>query len=160
MRTVIAALVRHWRRRRDALPDLPQQVAGLMRSGGWRRVTVAAAMGQLGTDVVGVAADGRRWVVRCHHDAVRLGPADVRRFAQTFREFRRGEVAVLVTDQPVSTALRDAALRCRTTLVDRAGLVWWACVQAGLRPPAALTSAARVPGKSIPEADRPEPPLS
>jgi hypothetical protein len=109
---------------------LPRQVAGLMRAGGWRQVTVAAGMGHLGTDVLGVGADGRRWVVRCHHEAARLGPADVRRFADTVRELRRGEVVVLVTEQTVSTALRLAAQRCGTRLVDTAGLAWWAGLQA------------------------------
>jgi Restriction endonuclease len=108
---------------------LPEQVAGLMRAGGWREVTVAAAMGRLGTDVIGVGADGRRWVVRCHHDAGRLDAADVRRFADAVRELRRGEVAVLVTEQPPSTSLLRAALRCGTRLVDRAGLIWWARLQ-------------------------------
>ena len=95
---------------------------------GWRRGADRAREAPALPDQV--AADGRRWVVRCHHDAARLDPADVWRFADAVREFRRGEVTVLVTDQPVSSSVRRAAQRCGTTLVDRAGLTWWAGVQA------------------------------
>jgi hypothetical protein len=118
-----------------AVPPLPRQVAGLMRAGGWQQVTVAAAMGRLGTDVMGVSADGRRWVVRCHHGVAGLDPADVRRFVDTVRELRRGEVTVLVTDQPISGVLRQAAQRCGTTLVGRDALRWWAGIQGSRRGP-------------------------
>ena len=108
---------------------LGRHVAGLMRAGGWREVSVAAAMGHLGTDVCGVGVDGRRWVVRCHPDAALLDPADVRRFADAVRLTRRGEVIVLVAAGFVPAALRQAAQRCGTTLVDLDALDWWAGVQ-------------------------------
>ena len=112
--------------------ELTRHVAGLMRAGGWQQVSVAAAMGHLGTDVYGVGVDGRRWVVRCHPDAALLDPADVRRFADAVRLTRRGDVVVLVAAGFVPAALRRAAQRCGTTLVDRDALDWWASVQTSL----------------------------
>ncbi|MGX6600599.1 restriction endonuclease [Micromonosporaceae bacterium Da 78-11] len=109
--------------------QLTRYVAGLMKAGGWRRVSIAAAMGHLGTDVLGVGADGRRWVVRCHPDAARLDPSDVRRFADAVRQLRRGDVSVLVAAGIVPIALRQAAQGRGTTLVDRDALAWWAAVQ-------------------------------
>ncbi len=48
--------------------ELLRAAARVLRAGGWRRVTVTNALGRLGTDVVGVAADGRRWLMRCPRD--------------------------------------------------------------------------------------------
>ena len=104
-------------------------VATLLRTGGWKGVTVAAAMGPLGTDVVGVGADGRRWLIRCHRDASRLHPPDVHRFADTVRQLRRGDIAVLITAGEVPEPVRQAAVASNTTVVDGAGLAWWAGTQ-------------------------------
>ncbi|GLW35634.1 restriction endonuclease [Actinoplanes regularis] len=112
-------------------PWLVHHVAGLMRSGGWQRVTIAARMNRASTDGLGVDAARRRWVVRCHHDAVSLSPLDVRRFAETVRHFRRGDVAVLVTMGLVAPQLWRVARSHDTRLVDRDALAWWASVQAG-----------------------------
>ncbi len=110
-------------------PPLAARVAALMRAGGWRQVTVTAALGRLGTDVVGVGADDRRWLIRCHHDSAGLAPSDVHRFADTARYLRRGDVTVLVTDGPVAEPVLDAARRSGVTLVDSESLSWWATVQ-------------------------------
>lgn len=109
-------------RRRPRTIDLPDHVAGLMRTNGWRTVSVSAAMGRLGTDVTGVAADGRRWVVRCHRDAAILEPADVLRFAEAVHGMRRADVHALFTTGPITDPVREAARRCRTTLLDRNAL--------------------------------------
>jgi len=128
-----AAIRSRHRRPGVAMTDrqLADRVAALMRSGGWRRVTVTGALGHLGTDVVGVAADGRRWLMRCHRDPDRLDPSDVFRFADTARYLRRGDVTILVTAGPVPAPARHAALRAGVTLVDSEGLAWWAAVQNG-----------------------------
>ena len=96
-------------------------VVGLMRHGGWARVSVSAAMGHLGTDVVGVGADGRRWLVRCHRDASRLQPSDVHRFAHAVRQLRRGDIAVLVTAGDVPERIRHAAADRDTPVIDGGG---------------------------------------
>ena len=106
-----------------------QYVAGLLRAGGWKRVSVSAPMGPLGTDVSAVGADGRRWLVRCHRDATRLRPADVHRFADTVRLCRRGDVTVLITAGTVPEQVRRAAVASRTTVVDGESLAWWAGLQ-------------------------------
>ena len=114
--------------------QLTDRVAALMRDGGWRQVTVTAAMGHLGTDVVGMGADGRRWLMRCHRDAARLAPADVHRFADTARNLRRGDVTMLVTAGPVSAPVLHAAVQAGVTLVDGESLAWWSTVQNPARP--------------------------
>jgi hypothetical protein len=106
-------------------------VAGLLRAGGWTRVTVTAAMGHLGTDVVGVSADGRRWLMRCHRDPTRLDPSDVHRFAETARDLRRGDLAMLVTAGTVSAPVMQATLSAGITLVTGESLAWWADIQHG-----------------------------
>ncbi|HEV7710428.1 MAG TPA: restriction endonuclease [Asanoa sp.] len=106
--------------------QLAVRVAALLRAAGWRQVTVTAAMGQLGTDVVGVGVDGRRWVTRCHREPARLDPSDVHRFADTVRQLRRGNATMLVTAGTVPSPVRNAALRAGVTLVDFDGLAGWA----------------------------------
>jgi hypothetical protein len=61
--------------------QLTERVTALMRAGGWRQVTITAPMGALGTDVLGIGTDGRRWLLRCHGDPARLDRADIHRFA-------------------------------------------------------------------------------
>jgi hypothetical protein len=121
-------------------------VVGLMRQGGWARVSVSAAMGHLGTDVVGVAADGRRWLVRCHRDASRLQPSDVHRFARAVRELRRGDVAVLVTAGEVPARIRHAAADSATPVIDGRGLAWWADFQSPGRARGARSRPGEFPG--------------
>ncbi|MET0425878.1 MAG: restriction endonuclease [Actinoplanes sp.] len=108
---------------------LPDRVADLMRAGGWRRVTITAAMGHLGTDVVGVGADGRRWLIRCHDDPGSLQPLDVQRFAETTRKMRRSEVTIMVTGRTAAEPVLLAARQARITMVDSESLDWWAAVQ-------------------------------
>ncbi|MET3425537.1 hypothetical protein BJ973_004749 [Actinoplanes tereljensis] len=117
-------------RKSDPAPMMSAgRVAELMRAGGWRRVTITAGLGHLGTDVIGVGADGRRWLIRCHHDQTPLAPSDVHRFAETNRYLRRGDLTVLVTDQPLTQPVLQAAARGGVTLVDSGTLSWWATVQ-------------------------------
>ncbi|MCY1143202.1 restriction endonuclease [Actinoplanes sp. Pm04-4] len=108
---------------------LTGRVAALMRAGGWRQVTVTAAMGHLGTDVVAVGVDGRRWLLRCHHDPARLTPADVHRFADSARRMRRAEVTMLVLGTDSPSPLLEAAAQAGVTLVDAGSLSWWAAQQ-------------------------------
>ncbi|GAA2630995.1 restriction endonuclease [Paractinoplanes durhamensis] len=108
---------------------LADRVAALMRSGGWRHVTVTASMGNLGTDVVGVAADGRRWVLRCHRDPARLDPADVHRFADAVRQMRRAEVTMLVIAGTAPGPVLHAAAKAGVTVVDADSLSWWTSLQ-------------------------------
>jgi hypothetical protein len=100
-----------------------------MRAGGWRQVTVTALMGPLGTDVVGVGVDGRRWLLRCHHDPARLTPADVHRFADSARRMRRAEVTMLVLGTDSPGPLLEAAAQAGVTLVDAGSLSWWSAQQ-------------------------------
>jgi Restriction endonuclease len=109
---------------------LTGRVAALMRAGGWQRVTITASMGRLGTDVVGVGADGRRWLLRCHPDPARLDPADVHRFARTARDLRRGEVTMLVLAGSAPPGVLAAATRAGVTVVDADSLAWWTAMQA------------------------------
>jgi hypothetical protein len=111
--------------------SLAGHVASLMRTGGWRQVAVTAALGRLGTDVVGVGADGRRWLIRCHHDQAALAPSDVHRFAEAARYLRRGEVTMLVSNQTLAESVLRAAQRCGVTLVGSESLAWWTNVQSG-----------------------------
>ncbi|SNT37464.1 Restriction endonuclease [Asanoa hainanensis] len=108
---------------------LAGRVAALMRAGGWRQVAVRPAMGRVGADVVGIAADGRGWLLRCHQDATALDAADVYRFTDAARYLRRGDVTVLVTAGAVPAPVREAALSAGVMLMDSARLAWWADVQ-------------------------------
>jgi hypothetical protein len=101
-----------------------------MREGGWRQVTVTASMGHLGTDVTGIAADGQRWVLRCHPDPAGLAPVDVHRFADTVRQMRRGDLTMIVVGGSASESLLQAAAQAGVTLVDAASLSWWENLQA------------------------------
>ncbi|GAA0546223.1 hypothetical protein GCM10010172_29850 [Paractinoplanes ferrugineus] len=92
-------------------------------------MTVTASMGLLGTDVVGVGADGRRWLMRCHHDPSRLEPADVHRFADMVRQARRGEVSMMVVPGTVPDPVLHTAAQAGVTLVDAGSLRWWAALQ-------------------------------
>ncbi|GIF74643.1 restriction endonuclease [Asanoa siamensis] len=113
------------RRRRMTEGDLAARVATVLRAGGWRRVTVTSTLGHLGTDVVGVARDGRRWLLRCPRDPASLTAADVSRFAEAARYLGRGDVTVLVTSGPVPPPVRAAATQARVTLVDSDDLPAW-----------------------------------
>jgi hypothetical protein len=101
-----------------------------MREGGWRQVTVTASMGHLGTDVTGIAADGRRWVLRCHPDPSGLTPVDVHRFADAVRQMRRGDLSMVVVAGAAPASLVQAATEAGVTVVDAASLSWWENQQA------------------------------
>ncbi len=93
-------------------------------------MTVTASMGHLGTDVTGVAADGRRWVLRCHPDPSSVAALDVHRFADGVREMRRGDLTMIVVGGAAPASLVQAASRAGVTVVDAASLSWWENLQA------------------------------
>jgi restriction system protein len=106
-------------------PQFEDYVARLMRDSGCRRVRVCGGAGDMGADVIGYSADGRRLVVQCKRYKGNLGSPDVQRFAGTARDIHGADVALLVTTGRPSAQARDVARRCRITLVDRAALARW-----------------------------------
>ncbi|BCY07196.1 hypothetical protein L3i22_022840 [Actinoplanes sp. L3-i22] len=104
--------------------------ARLMRASGFRGVRVVGGSGDMGADVFACTRDGRRVVVQCKRFAGNLGSPHVQRFAGTAREIHGADVALLVTTGRPTAQAREVALRCRITLIDRAGLATWLSTQA------------------------------
>ncbi|MCF3960490.1 restriction endonuclease [Streptomyces fuscigenes] len=89
--------------------DFERYVAGLCRRDGCTRVMVSGKSGDLGADVVGYLADGRKIVVQCKKYAPhRSVPShDMQKFVGTARLEHGADVALLVT---TSRAFTKAAL--------------------------------------------------
>jgi restriction system protein len=100
-------------------------VARLMRASGFDRVRMSGGAGDMGADVVGYAADGRRVVVQCKRYSGKLGSPDVQRFAGTARAIHGADEALLVTTGVPSAQAVQVAQLCRITLVDRPALARW-----------------------------------
>ncbi|WP_371573122.1 restriction endonuclease [Streptomyces sp. NBC_01314] len=94
-----------------------------------REAAVVGGAGDLGTDVVAVAPDGRRIVVQCKHysDPHRVGSQDLQRFGGTCFTVHEADVAGLVWSGLVTTTdftapALEYADRCGIVCVDREAL--------------------------------------
>ncbi|WP_308377955.1 restriction endonuclease [Streptomyces sp. ISL-98] len=85
----------------DALTwqEFEQYVAELCRRDGCTKVFVSGKKGDLGADVVGYLADGRKLVVQCKKYAVdrSVSSHDMQKFVGTARPEHGGDVALFVT---------------------------------------------------------------
>ncbi|MET9532551.1 restriction endonuclease [Streptomyces sp. NPDC006649] len=114
----------------DALSwqDFETYVADLCRRDGCTKVVVSGRSGDLGADVVGYLADGRKLVVQCkkYAPARGVGSQDMQRFVGTARPEHGADVALFVTTgRTFTSAALGLALRQDVVAVHRDLLGSW-----------------------------------
>jgi restriction system protein len=108
-------------------PEFEQHVARLCRRDGCTRVVVTGGHGDLGADIVGCTADGRRLVVQCKHYAPNrsVQSGDVQKFIGMAKVEYRADVALFVATCPFTREALNLAARHGVTAVHRGLLESW-----------------------------------
>lgn len=101
--------------------DFEHYVAELCRRDGCTNVTVTGGSGDLGADVIGALADGRRLVVQVKHYAPhRYVPSgDMQKFVGTAKLEHKADVALFVATCPFGKAARDLAVKHDIIAINR-----------------------------------------
>ncbi|MGI5520591.1 restriction endonuclease [Micromonospora sp. CA-259024] len=110
-------------------PEFEQWFARILVASGFRDVTVCGGSDDRGADVLAIAPDGRRVVVRRKRQSIsnRVGSAAIQRFAGTCRDIHGGEICMLVTNSFFTAGDGiQVARKLNITLVDRNALEMWA----------------------------------
>lgn len=114
----------------DALSwqDFETYIAGLCRRDGCTKVVVSGKSGDLGADVIGYLADGRKLVIQCkkYAPARGVGSQDMQRFVGTARPEHGADVALFVTTgRTFTSAALGLALRQDVVAMHRDLLGSW-----------------------------------
>lgn len=104
-----------------------QHVAWLCRRDGCEQVSVTGGKGDLGADIVGLTADGRRLVVQCkaRNPVSSVDSGTVQRFIGMAKLEYRADVALLVATAPFTRDALLLAARHDVTAVHRGLLEAW-----------------------------------
>jgi len=104
-----------------------QHVAWLCRRDGCEQVSVTGGKGDLGADIVGLTADGRRLVVQCkaRNPVSSVDGGTVQQFIGMARLEYRADVALLVATAPFTRDALLSAARHDVTAVHRGLLEAW-----------------------------------
>ncbi|MGW7563972.1 restriction endonuclease [Streptomyces sp. NPDC054757] len=108
--------------------DFETYVAGLCRRDGCTKVVVSGKSGDLGADVIGYLADGRKLVIQCkkYAPARGVGSQDMQRFVGTARPEHGADVALFVTTgRTFTSAALGLALRQDVVAIHRDLLGSW-----------------------------------
>ncbi|MGW1998275.1 restriction endonuclease [Embleya sp. NPDC001921] len=109
-------------------------VADLCRRDGCSRVRVSGGAGDLGTDVVGLLPDGRRFVVQCKRSSLtsEVGSPDMRRFLGTGRHVHGAQVLILATSSCSPPPAHNLGVAQSAVLIDRDRLGAWSTGRSAL----------------------------